>query len=96
MKTATQKQNRVTSVQIEQPTINPRLAIKLCNLAALLYRHPETTRAEAAEFVRMLGLAAYVGGHHVAVHVAAANGVSVDPALPQRFALITGQGPDWE
>jgi hypothetical protein len=85
--------NVVKTVEIECPTCNEGLALKLVSLAYL--RGQRLTRKDAAVAARSYGLAAHVGGCHVAIHVATAEGL-IDPACPQRFAIITGTGPDWE
>lgn len=64
----------------------------LANLALALACNKALDRATVAALVRQNYLAAYIGGHHVAVHAAGPGG----DITGERLAIITGTGPDWD
>lgn len=57
----------------------------------LLTKEPET-RQEAAAIINAHGMAAYVGGHHVAIHHKDSTGA----IRGARLALVTHDAPDWQ
>ena len=49
------------------------------------------TRLQVADIVRAHGLAAYIGGRHVAIHRRSRNG----GIIPGRLAMVTHSSPDF-
>ena len=76
------------SMEIECGTCSERVALNLVNLAAAVHNLTPRPIDDIADLVHRFGFAAYVGSNHVAVHIATANG-EIDPASPERFAIIT-------
>ena len=81
------------NTQIEQTPIAPhhRKAVDTLATALLNIEDETTSRASVAEIVRQHGFAAYVGGHHVAVHRKHTTGLCAGP----RIAMITHTSPDF-
>lgn len=61
-------------------------------IATALLSNSDASRSDAARIVREHGLAAYVGGHHVAIHRESPEWGSI---VPGRLALVTSDTPDW-
>jgi len=75
-------------MQIERGTCNETVAMNLVNLAAAVNDLTPMPIDDIADLVHRFGFASYVGSNHVAVHIATAEG-TIDPAIPERFAIIS-------